>query len=238
MEDIKKTKGKIDPDNEETTSPKLSSPTSSDPDSKKGKKRHHTEGSKGNKRMKKHGALSRIQSDLAEMILSPPCGCTAAPKEDNIYEWIATLPGPPDSPYEKGVFTLHILFPDDYPFSPPKVTFMTRIYHCNINSNGSICLDTLKNNWSPILTISKVLLSISSLLADPNPSDPLVKALALELIKNPEQYMETAKEWTEKYASSSLYNEDSIQLKEDKQIDLQESSQNKKEDDVSKPKEE
>merc|ERR1712224_372676 len=82
--------------------------------------------------------------------------------------------GPPDSPYQGGVFFLNINFPSDYPFKPPKVHFTTKIYHCNVNSNGAICLDILKDQWSPALTISKVLLSISSLLTDCNPADPLV----------------------------------------------------------------
>ena len=86
--------------------------------------------------------------------------------------------GPEDSPYSGGVFFLNIVFPPDYPFKPPKVTFTTKIYHCNINSNGSICLDILKDQWSPALTISKVLLSISSLLTDANPDDPLVPEIA------------------------------------------------------------
>jgi ubiquitin-conjugating enzyme E2 D/E len=95
--------------------------------------------------------------------------------------------GPEDSPYSGGVFFLNIYFPTDYPFKPPKITFATRIYHPNINSNGGICLDILKDQWSPALTISKgifliiVLLSISSLLTDPNPDDPLVY---IELISN------------------------------------------------------
>ena len=75
------------------------------------------------------------------------------------------------SPYAGGVYFLDIHFPPDYPFKPPKLTFRTRIYHCNINSNGQICLDILKDQWSPALTISKVLLSICSLLTDANPSE-------------------------------------------------------------------
>ena len=82
--------------------------------------------------------------------------------------------GPDDSPYSGGVYFLNIHFPTDYPFKPPKVTFATRIYHPNINENGSICLDVLNKAWSPALTISKLLLSISSLLCDANPDDPLV----------------------------------------------------------------
>ena len=109
--------------------------------------------------------------------------------------------GPDDSPYSGGVFFLNIRFPPDYPFKPPKVNFTTKIYHPNINSNGSICLDILKDQWSPALTISKVLLSISSLLTDPNPDDPLVPEIA-NLYKNDmAKYTEVAKEWTSKYAT-------------------------------------
>ena len=94
--------------------------------------------------------------------------------------------GPEGSPYQGGLFSLNIHFPTDYPFKPPKINFVTRIYHPNINQNGAICLDILKDQWSPALTISKgknklkyiVLLSISSLLTDPNPDDPLVPEIA------------------------------------------------------------
>ena len=108
--------------------------------------------------------------------------------------------GPEDSPYTGGVFFLDIHFPADYPFKPPKVSFTTRIYHCNINSNGGICLDILKDQWSPALTISKVLLSVCSLLTDPNPEDPLVSEIAQLLKNNLTQHNATAREWTAKYA--------------------------------------
>ncbi|XP_010084401.1 PREDICTED: ubiquitin-conjugating enzyme E2 D3-like, partial [Pterocles gutturalis] len=72
-----------------------------------------------------------------------------------MFHWQATIMGPNDSPYQGGVFFLTIHFPTDYPFKPPKVAFTTRIYHPNINSNGSICLDILRSQWSPALTISK-----------------------------------------------------------------------------------
>jgi len=108
--------------------------------------------------------------------------------------------GPDESPYQGGVFFLNIHFPSDYPFKPPKIQFITRIYHCNINSNGSICLDILKDQWSPALTISKVLLSISSLLCDANPKDPLVPEIAEKFLKDRSGHDSIAREWTRKYA--------------------------------------
>ncbi len=122
------------------------------------------------------------------------------PVGDDLFHWQATIMGPEDSPYTGGVFFLDIHFPADYPFKPPKVSFTTRIYHCNINSNGGICLDILKDQWSPALTISKVLLSVCSLLTDPNPEDPLVPEIAQLLKNNLTQHNATAREWTAKYA--------------------------------------
>ena len=115
----------------------------------------------------------------------------------------ATIMGPADSPYSGGVFFVTIHFPPDYPFKPPKVQFQTKVYHPNINSQGSICLDILKEQWSPALTISKVLLSICSLLTDPNPDDPLVPEIAHIYKADRSRYEELAREWTRKYATWS-----------------------------------
>ncbi|EGR29533.1 ubiquitin conjugating enzyme, putative [Ichthyophthirius multifiliis] len=147
-------------------------------------------------------ALKRIQKELADLQKDPPANISAGPdvSKDNLFYWTAAIMGPEESPFAGGVFLLNILFPQEYPFKPPRVSFQTRIYHPNINSNGSICLDILKEQWSPALTISKVLLSISSLLTDPNPDDPLVPEIAQQYKLNKDQYETTSKEWTRKHA--------------------------------------
>ena len=147
------------------------------------------------------GSAKRIGHELAEISLDPPKFCSAGPKDDdNMYDWVATVRGPEGSPYENGTFFLDIHFPNDYPFKPPRVTFRTRVYHCNVSSSGQICLDILKDQWSPALTISKVLLSIGSLLTDANPSDPLVQSIATEYMHNREKHDQTARAWVQKYA--------------------------------------
>ncbi|KAJ9679706.1 hypothetical protein PVL29_021582 [Vitis rotundifolia] len=102
-------------------------------------------------------ASKRILKELKDLQKDPPTSCSAGPVAEDMFHWQATIMGPPDSPYAGGVFLVTIHFPPDYPFKPPKVAFRTKVFHPNINSNGSICLDILKEQWSPALTISKVL---------------------------------------------------------------------------------
>lgn len=148
-------------------------------------------------------SLKRIEKELNEIEKEPPSNCTAGPIEKNdLYNWNATIIGPSNSPYAGGIFKLSVTFTDKYPFKPPKVKFITRIFHPNINRNGSICLDILNTNWSPALTIIKVLLSISSLLTDPNPNDPLSKEAANLYLSNKETYNKKARIMTLQYASS------------------------------------
>ncbi|KAK1440165.1 hypothetical protein QVD17_05990 [Tagetes erecta] len=145
-------------------------------------------------------ASKRIQKELKDLQRDPPASCSAGPAGEDMFHWQATIMGPSDSPFAGGVFLVSIHFPPDYPFKPPKVSFRTKVYHPNINSNGSICLDILKEQWSPALTVSKVLLSICSLLTDPNPDDPLVPEIAHMYKNDRAKYETTARAWTQKYA--------------------------------------
>jgi ubiquitin-conjugating enzyme E2 D len=145
-------------------------------------------------------ANRRILNELEEIKSDPPSNCNAGPINENIYLWEGTIIGPSDSPYAGGMFKLLIHFPSNYPFKPPKIKFETPIYHPNINRHGSICLDILGTNWSPALTIVKVLLSISSLLTDPNPNDPLDQNIADIYINNNELFKQNARNYTIRYA--------------------------------------
>uniref|UniRef100_A0AAR2KDW9 E2 ubiquitin-conjugating enzyme n=1 Tax=Pygocentrus nattereri TaxID=42514 RepID=A0AAR2KDW9_PYGNA len=147
-----------------------------------------------------NGLLKKIFFlELQDLQRDPPSQCSAGPMGEDCECFIMFL-FPGDSPYQGGVFFLTIHFPTDYPFKPPKVAFTTKIYHPNINSNGSICLDILRSQWSPALTVSKVLLSICSLLCDPNPDDPLVPDIAHIYKSDKDKYNRLAREWTQKYA--------------------------------------
>lgn len=146
-------------------------------------------------------SAKRIKKELENLKKDPPVNCSAGPDDDDIFKWTATLMGPSASPYQGGIFYLNIVFPQNYPFKPPKITFATKVYHPNINSSGGICLDVLKDQWSPALTIDKILLSICSLLEDPNPDDPLVPDIANQYKNNRLAYDMTAREWTQYYAS-------------------------------------
>jgi ubiquitin-conjugating enzyme E2 D/E len=145
-------------------------------------------------------ALRRIDRELQELRKDPPSSCSAGPVGADMFKWEGVIFGPSDSPYTGGVFHLTIQFPVDYPFRAPHVQFKTPIYHPNINRGGLICLDILKQQWSPALTISKVLLSITSLLTDPNPDDPFMPDIARQYKENRAAYEEEARRWTLSYA--------------------------------------
>lgn len=115
--------------------------------------------------------------------------------------FIGTIKGPDDTPYAKGIFDVDITIPDTYPFSPPKMKFITKLWHPNVSSvTGAICLDILKDQWSPALTIKTALISLQALMCSPEPSDPQDAEVANMYLSNYQQFESMAKFWTETYA--------------------------------------
>lgn len=101
--------------------------------------------------------------------------------------------GPQKTPYENGKFFLKICLPQDYPFKPPKINFITKIWHPNISSvTGAICLDILSDQWSPALTLRTVLLSLQVLLCEPQPKSPQDAVVANQYINDKQKYIEQA----------------------------------------------
>lgn len=145
----------------------------------------------------------RIVKETQRLILEPVEGISAAPTEDNMRYFNVIILGPSSSPYEGGVFKLELFLPEDYPMAAPKVRFLTRIYHPNVDKLGRICLDILKDKWSPALQIRTVLLSIQALMSAPNPDDPLDENVAKQWKTDEVGAMQTAREWTHMYACDS-----------------------------------
>jgi len=142
----------------------------------------------------------RIIKETQRLKNEPVAGIEATPDESNARYFHVVVIGPKDSPYEGGTFKLELFLPEEYPMSAPKVRFMTKIYHPNIDKLGRICLDILKDKWSPALQIRTVLLSIQALLSAPNPDDPLANDVAEQWKNNEVQAIETAKQWTRIHA--------------------------------------
>ncbi|KVI10464.1 Ubiquitin-conjugating enzyme, active site-containing protein, partial [Cynara cardunculus var. scolymus] len=145
----------------------------------------------------------RIIKETQRLLSEPAPGISASPSEENMRYFNVMILGPSQSPYEGGVFKLELFLPEDYPMAAPKVRFLTKIYHPNIDKLGRICLDILKDKWSPALQIRTVLLSIQALLSAPNPDDPLSENIAKHWKSNEVEAVETAKEWTRLYATGA-----------------------------------
>ena len=143
----------------------------------------------------------RIIKETKKLESDPIVGIYAIPVPENPRYFNVSISGPKDSPYDGGLFKLQLYLPEEYPMVPPKCLFMTKIYHPNIDFLGRICLDILKSNWSPALQIRAVLLSIQSLLNEPNTADPLNEKVNEHWLRDRKDAEKTAREWTLKYAS-------------------------------------
>jgi len=152
-------------------------------------------------------AQQRIQREFREVIKSKEIAESGVQLElvkDDLSELAGTVAGPPDTPYSGGKYKLEIKIPDTYPFNPPKVRFITKIWHPNVSSvTGAICLDILKDQWAAAMTLRTVLLSIQALLAAPEPDDPQDAVVARQYQESFATFKATAQHWASVYAGSN-----------------------------------
>mmetsp|Transcript_16699 Transcript_16699/g.27083 ORF Transcript_16699/g.27083 Transcript_16699/m.27083 type:complete len:155 (+) Transcript_16699:110-574(+) len=146
------------------------------------------------------GLPRRILKETQRLQAEPVAGIKCVPFENNQRHFKVVLSGPSETPYANGVFQLELFLPADYPMAPPKVRFLTKIYHPNIDKLGRICLDILKDKWSPALQIRTVLLSVQALLSTPEPDDPLDNNIADHWKRDLKDAEKTAREFTARYA--------------------------------------
>ena len=137
----------------------------------------------------------RIERDIALLLESSHYICNT--DKDSV---TVIVDGPRETPYEDGRFRLRLHFPDSYPFVPPQVRFLTRVYHPNISRDGHVCVDTLKETWSPALSAPAVVITVAQLMSTPNPDDPLLEEAAELMSRDVQAFDETARMWTHKYA--------------------------------------
>ncbi|KAJ5950899.1 Ubiquitin-conjugating enzyme E2 [Penicillium vulpinum] len=142
-----------------------------------------------------HAALHR---DLPPYYLQPTDG-------DDLSQLTILLTGPAGTPFSQGLWELHLKMPDDYPKSPPKATFKTRIWHPNMEElTGAVCVDTLKRDWQPNLTLRDVLVTISCLLIYPNPDSALNASAGALMQENYAAFAHQAKLMTSIHAPIPL----------------------------------
>mmetsp|Transcript_11073 Transcript_11073/g.16891 ORF Transcript_11073/g.16891 Transcript_11073/m.16891 type:complete len:204 (+) Transcript_11073:134-745(+) len=167
-------------------------------------------------------AGGRVKKEIAIICKTDPTSgviATVAPDDLSVpgkpgwRHLIGTITGPSGTPYENGVFDVDILIDGEYPFAPPKMKFITKIWHPNVSSaTGAICLDILKDQWTPALTIKTAMMSLQALLCSPEPNDPQDAQVAKMYLENKPEFDRTAKFWVEQYASpkSDTSKEDAV----------------------------
>ena len=143
----------------------------------------------------------RILKETQALAKDPVIGIYAEPSPTNPRHFFVKIAGPGQTPFEGGLFTAELFLPDEYPMVPPKVLFRTKIFHPNIDKLGRICLDILKDKWSPALQIRSVLLSIQALMSAPNLDDPLDQEIANFWKADADGAIKKAREWTLQYAN-------------------------------------
>ena len=155
------------------------------------------------KSKKLYGELKNLRKNKIE-------GITAEPIDENdLTVWKGRVEGAKGTPFEGGYFHFKINIPENYPFEPPEVKMITKVYHPNINyESGNICVNILKkDNWTSTNSIQSVLLSLQGLLSNPNTKDPLMGDINKVYLNNIDKYNETVREWVKLYAQDPEYKE-------------------------------
>ncbi|KAI9219328.1 ubiquitin conjugating enzyme Ubc14 [Blastocladiella britannica] len=149
-------------------------------------------------------SLKRIQREYAELLRTPAEGIHINElQESNMFKWSGHIDGPKDTPYENGRFKFELDLSTDYPFKAPKLKLTTKIYHPNVDDDGSICMGVLKSEaWKPSTKILDVLLALQNLIAEPNPDDPLSAHKAEQFRSDREAYNAEVRTYVEKYAKA------------------------------------
>ncbi|KAL7423665.1 Ubiquitin-conjugating enzyme E2 1 [Cryptotrichosporon argae] len=147
--------------------------------------------------------LRRVQKEIKACQQDKTSGISIELVDENPFHLIGSFPGPSDTPYEGGFYEVDIVIPDAYPFQPVKMKFITKVYHPNVSSaSGAICLDILKDQWSPVLTLKSTLISLQSLLCSPEPNDPQDAEVAKHYLASRDSFNETARHWAQAYAQA------------------------------------
>lgn len=156
----------------------------------------------------------RVQREIQMLQKQATPGIVATVNAENTRYFHVVIDGPVGTPYDNGKFELELYLPENFPLDPPKARFLTKIYHPNIDKLGRICLDILKDKWSPAIFLHSLLTSIRSLLSSPNPDDPLANDVANHWKKDEKGAKNMAKEWTAKYATNEKNDELKKQIEE------------------------
>lgn len=140
--------------------------------------------------------IKQLAKELKSLDESPPEGIKVGVNDDDFSTIFADIEGPAGTPYENGVFRMKLLLSHDFPHSPPKGYFLTKIFHPNIATNGEICVNTLKKDWNPSLGLRHVLIVVRCLLIEPFPESALNEQAGKMLLENYEEYARHARIYT------------------------------------------
>ena len=154
---------------------------------------------------KKKRALETLKKEIEKLRNEPiyTCGVTVGPINNDVFHWNITMLGPKNTPYEGGLFNIVADFPDNYPEQGPKMRFTNKMYHCNIDTNGYICISTL-SSWKKDSNMSEVLPIIFALFFMQNPDSAFDSQKANLYKQNRAEFDKNAREYTKKYANPNL----------------------------------